>query len=201
MIVGRLEDWRSMRGDLYESKGMRGRSLMQRNKRTHSIVTAWVPTPILYRYLVVHIVYASTIWRRRTLRHIMRGTLRVLRRHLDGICHFECPNERHRPPSVIYYGKDRSVGTEHRFPMHLRASGWGVNGHAPPHGWMIGPRWWRSGVWLLRGTSRVRSVEVRMVLGGRWITGWGVFPHVNASLRRVGQLPDVIDRVVRSRVG
>lgn len=83
--------------------------------------------------------------------------------------------------------------------MHLWTRGRGIHGDSSPNGRVVGSRG-RDGVRLLRRTRRIRSVEIRVMLGRWWITGRGVFPHINAPLRRVGQLPDIIYSVVRPRI-
>lgn len=105
------------------------------------------------------------------------------------IGHFQGSDERHRSTSVV---RHRRSSSPQLLPVHLRTLGW-IDGNPASHSRVIGPR--RVRIRLLSGAGGVRSVKIR-----RGIPGGRVLPHVHTPLRGISQLPDVIDRVVRSRI-
>lgn len=166
---------------------------MQSNKK-HSFGHPRVPTPTLYGYLVVHIVHTGTIGRRRTRRK-MWLTLRI-RRELHRIRHLQCSHERHRSSPII--GNSRCSNAHLILTMNLRALRRVHRYTAAQRGVIRRP--WCVVHTLLRGARRVGTVEIQATR--RWgIPRWRVLPHVYASLWRVGQLADVVHRVIGTWVG
>mgnify|MGYP005985659813 FL=1 len=84
----------------------------------HSFGGARVPTPALYRYLIVHVVDAGPVGGGGTLRHV-GSTLGVGGGQLHRVGHLERPHERHRPAPLVGHGG--RPGAQRTLPVHLRA--------------------------------------------------------------------------------